>query len=72
MTRSDRAFVLCIGSGTFPASLTPRRVYETVQDAEAEARGLLRIVDDSGEDYLYPADLFARVQLSGDALRAFA
>ena len=47
-------FVLCIDNGEYPASLQRRKLYEVRADADAEAHGQLRIIDDSGEDYLYP------------------
>ena len=55
--------MICVSSGKTPASLEAGKVYERVRDSAAEALGLLRIVDESGEDYLHPAKLFGRVSL---------
>ncbi len=57
-------FVLCIESGEYPASLQHRKLYEVRPDADAEAHGQLRIIDDSGEDYLYPREYFQALELT--------
>jgi len=49
--------VVCIKSGGY-VDLEPLKVYKVRRDASAVAQGLLRVVDGSGEDYLYPADFF--------------
>ena len=61
--RSPRQYVLCLSNRGYGASLVVRRLYERVADPEAAKRGLLRIVDESGEDYLFPEELFAAVEL---------
>ena len=64
-------FLLCIRNDGYPASLEARKVYQSIPDPVAEARGFVRIVDESGEDYLYPTECFAQVELSEAATRAF-
>jgi hypothetical protein len=54
----------------YRASLVVRRVYRKLSDPAAERRGLLRIVDESGEDYLYPAGLFLVIYLPPTASKA--
>ena len=58
-------FVVCVtreGFGEFSADdLTLGRLYEVIKPADSH--GMLRIIDDSGEDYLYPAALFAPVEV---------
>ena len=44
--------------------LTVGNIYKVIPDAEGEQAGLLRVIDDSGEDYLYPADYFEPVALN--------
>lgn len=56
-------FVVCINNDAYPASLELRKLYESIVDATAEKRGQVRVVDESGEDYLYPKALFAPVEL---------
>jgi hypothetical protein len=72
MAKSLGRFVLCIDSGTYKASLEPRKVYRVLPDPAAEARSLLRVVDESGEDYLFPSRLFVPIELPANAAPAFA
>ena len=53
---SDR-FVICINNEGYQASLEPRKIYRVIADTEAEGKGLLRLVDESGEDYPFPREL---------------
>jgi hypothetical protein len=61
-TTKASKFVLCIRNEGAD-DLEPRKVYEVVSDPAAKRQGYLRIVDESGEDYLYPADRFVPVAL---------
>lgn len=56
-------FVVCTANTGYEASLEPRKLYELIEDRQAEALGMLRVVDESGEDYLFPEQLFARITL---------
>ncbi len=67
-----RRFVLCVRNGTYKASLEPRKIYKVVDDPQAEARSLLRVIDESGEDYLFPARLFVPIELPARAMPAFS
>ena len=59
--RADR-FALCIESEDCP-DLSKRKVYQVLADPEAAEEGYLRIVEESGEDYLYPSSFFVAVDL---------
>jgi len=59
--------VVCIKNEGYSASLETRKIYRAVPDSGAAAHGLIRVVDESEEDYLYPADYFAPIALP-DAL----
>lgn len=48
----------CINIGHWPCSLTKGKIYQQIEDNEASVDGWVRIIDDSGEDYLYPKKLF--------------
>lgn len=61
-------FLLCVSAGDYPVSLEARKVYQTLSDTDAEDRGMVRVVDESGEDYLYPQDLFVPVELTAPAV----
>ncbi len=64
-------YVLCIDNGEWPASLTIRKVYPCLPDAKADEHQMLRVIDESGEDYLYPESCFVRIELPQRAARAF-
>lgn len=51
-------FAVCIRNAGYPASLELRKLYEVRSDPEAEQHGMLRVIDESGEDYLFPAAMF--------------
>ena len=66
MMKADKRqsrFVLCLRNDGAD-DLEPRKVYQVLPDAAAAREGLTRVVDESGEDYLYPADYFVRVKPS--------
>ena len=52
-----------IANSGYEAALERRKLYALLPDLEAETRGLLRVIDESGEDYLYPAGMFFKVEL---------
>ena len=60
---STPRFAICINNSNYPAALELHKVYRVVSDEDAERDGDLRIIDESGEDYLYPADYFLQVDL---------
>jgi len=57
-------YLLCIDNEGYKASLEIRKLYEKVPDKEAERHDQVRIIDESGEDYLYPSSFFVPVRLS--------
>ena len=56
-------FAVCINNAGYPASLELRKLYEVISDPEAEKDHMIRVVDESGEDYLYSADRFVLAPL---------
>ena len=60
---SNHYFVVCVNNDDYAASLELRKLYEVLPDEEATKHGQLRIIDESGEDYLYPESFFAPVAL---------
>ena len=56
-------FAICIDNHGYEVSLEMRKLYEIVTDADAEKHGQIRVIDESDEDYLYPATSFDRVTL---------
>ena len=63
-------FVICIRNDDYPASLEKRKLYVKLPDPDAEKHHFVRVIDESGEDYLYPEAYFADVELSDDTRRA--
>jgi hypothetical protein len=57
-----RRFALCIDNTDYAASLIPRKIYEIIPDEEAAKDDLIRIIDESGEDYLYHVSHFVLVE----------
>jgi hypothetical protein len=71
MTRTrTKQLVVCVENDGFPASLEKRKIYVAMRDAAAEKHNLLRIVDESGEDYLYPKAFFRSIALPQAVKRA--
>ena len=60
---SQHTFVVCIDNASYRASLEVRKLYEMLPDDDAAKHDQVRIVDESGEDYLYPKALFAPVDV---------
>jgi hypothetical protein len=58
-----KQFVVCVSNNGYSASLERRKIYVALRDVKADGHGLLRIVDESGEDYLYPKTLFRSIAL---------
>lgn len=65
-------FAICLDNAEYPASLELHKVYRIVPDTVAEAEGDLRVIDESGEDYLFPATYFVEVKLPRPRARALA
>jgi len=66
-------YVVCVDNTGYPAALERRKIYRVLPDPQAAAHHLTRVIDESGEDYLYPARFFAPVTLSRTIVRkAFA
>ncbi|PYV19914.1 MAG: hypothetical protein DMG21_00345 [Acidobacteria bacterium] len=56
--------MVCIRNSGYEAALELRKIYSVLPDLRSEKHGLLRVVDESGEDYLYPREFFATVKVS--------
>jgi hypothetical protein len=56
-------FAVCIKNKGYLASLELRKLYEVLDDTEAEKDDMIRVIDESGEDYLYPSNMFVPAAL---------
>lgn len=70
-TRTKKRFLLCVRNRGCE-DLEPRKLYQQLPDSRAAEDGYVRVVDESGEDYLYPADYFVAIDLPRDVERALA
>ncbi len=69
MKAADRRFVVCIKADA-GIDLEFRKVYEVLADQDAASEDLLRVIDESGEDYLYPTSHFVPIDVSKQSARA--
>ena len=60
---SQHHFVICVDNSEYEASLERRKIYESVPNSDDARQGLLRVIDESGEDYLFPLDRFMPIAL---------
>ena len=69
MAKSAR-LVICVDNTGYEVSLERRKIYIAMTDAKAHKLGQVRVVDESGEDYLYPAEMFVEAELPQSVRRA--
>ena len=65
-----RTFVICVRNDGYEVSLEKRKIYEAIEDQDATKHQQLRVVDESGDDYLFPANFFVFVELPKPTQRA--
>ena len=70
MKRAEPKFVVCVKNRDYAAALELRKLYQVVSDEAAAKLRQIRVIDESGEDYLYPQDYFVAVQLPQAAEKA--
>ncbi len=61
--RKEQQFAVCVKNEDYPVALEIRKIYEILPDEKAAKHGLVRVIDESGEDYLYPKDFFVPIEL---------
>ncbi|HKQ83175.1 MAG TPA: hypothetical protein VJS42_13365 [Steroidobacteraceae bacterium] len=69
MAKSAR-LVICVDNTGYEVSLERRKIYIAMPDAKAHRLGQIRVVDESGEDYLYAAEMFVEAELPQSVRRA--
>jgi hypothetical protein len=70
MKRTEPRFVVCVKNKGYAAALELRKLYQAVPDEAAAALHQIRVIDESGEDYLYPESYFVVVQVPQSAEKA--
>ena len=63
MRNADKLFAVCLKNKGYEVSLETRKIYQVLPDLDAAKHRQLRVIDESGEDYLYPANFFAAIDL---------
>ena len=71
MAKTHR-YGVCVNNRGNSAAPELRKIYRLLEDPAAEARGLVRVIDESGEDYLYPERFFVAIEVPPAAARAFS
>jgi hypothetical protein len=69
---TETKFVICISNKDYPASLEVRKIYQVIPDANGDKYQMIRVVDESDEDYLYPSSYFIPIELPKAAIEALA
>ncbi len=69
-SRKVKGYVLCVTNSGYPASLEVRKLYEYLEPLAKDPKSRIRVVDESGDDYLYPRAFFRRVALPRPIKRA--
>jgi hypothetical protein len=72
MPRAKKRYMVCLTSKGYEGALERNKIYVALGEVGAEGRGLVRVVDESGEDYLYRADRFAEIEVPRKVARAMA
>jgi hypothetical protein len=70
MRAKTKGFAVCLRNRGFAASLEVRKLYPVIDDPQAEGDDLIRVIDESGDDYLYPARFFRKLALPAELQRA--
>ena len=70
MARAARKLVICLDNKGYEASLERRKIYVSIPDPKAEKLGQIRVIDESGEDYLYDRQAFREVSFPQSIRRA--
>jgi len=69
-TNAQRELVVCVKNEGYEVSLERRKIYVSIADEPAQNRKLIRVIDESGEDYLYPRKMFVPISLPQPVRRA--
>ena len=65
-------YAVCVRNDDYPASLELRKLYAVLEDSFAADHGMVRVIDESGEDYLYPTEFFLPIDLPASIEKALA
>jgi len=71
MNTKHEGAVVCVANEGNEASLQLWKIYKALRDVDAESEGFLRVIDESGEDYLFPEENFVPITLPAEARKPF-
>jgi hypothetical protein len=71
MSKRMNEFAVCVRNKGYEAALELRKIYQVIPDTSAERHRLLRVIDESGEEYLYPQKFFLPIELPRTLEKAF-
>jgi hypothetical protein len=71
MNSNNKLFVVCVNNTEYPASLELHKIYKVLPDEKANRDGDIRVIDESGEDYLYPTSYFVAIQIPSEVEESF-
>ena len=69
MRKTDTTYAVCVNNADYPAALEVGKIYRALPDAAAK-HSLIRVIDESGEDYLYPVAFFLPIELTAEIQEA--
>lgn len=67
--KTQARFAICLKNTGYPDDLKVRTVYQVLPDESAARSNYIRVIDETGEDYLYPAELFVFVEVPSEAAK---
>ena len=70
INRLKARFAICVDNSEYPVSLELHKLYRVIPDEDGKKDGDLRVIDESGEDYLYPAEYFLLVDMPRGAAQS--
>jgi hypothetical protein len=68
--KTPHSYLVCVRNQGYEVSLEARKIYEVLPDEEAAQQGMVRVLDESGEDYLFPAHRFLPIELPAEVEEA--
>lgn len=71
MKNERHRYVVCISNRGYKASLEIRKIYRALPDPEASKDGMIRVIDESGEDYLFSSTMFVPIDVPEEVVRTF-
>ena len=72
MSKTDTTYAVCVNNDDYPAALEVGKIYRALPDTTAAKHQMVRVIDESSEDYLYPATCFIPIELTAEIEKALS